>query len=78
MNDRTRGRPPVPIELLRLRSATRAYMAILNDVLPAVDSLGERAAELALTIDQALSREVAGTPARIAFQLAELLGEVAP
>jgi hypothetical protein len=66
---------PVPLDVLRLRSATRAYLAVLEAALPAVDALAERGAELALCMDQALAREVAGSPARIAVLLARLLGE---
>ena len=64
-------------ELRILRDATRAYLAVLNDVLLTVDAIGEQAAELALCIDQALAPQVAGSPARIADLVAELLGESA-
>jgi len=60
-------------ELRILRDATAAYMQVLTDVLPTADAIGEQAAELALCIDQALAPQVAGSPARIADLVANLL-----
>lgn len=37
---------PVPLDILRLRSATTAYVSILRDVIPAVEAMGEVGASL--------------------------------
>ncbi len=77
----------VPIDLLRLRSATAAYLAILRDSLPALDGLAQAAsayaietaepmAELCESVRAALNVDDApGTPAAIRTALARLLGE---
>ncbi len=61
------------MDLLRLRSATNAYLAIVRDVAPAleeVERLGELRDHLAVT----LREDEQGTPAAIAAVLRRLLG----
>lgn len=76
----------VPIELLRLRSATTAYLAILRGSVPALHGLvitwspeperGEPMAELCDSVQAALDVDDApGTPSAIGAALARLLGE---
>jgi len=66
---------PVPVDILRLRSATRAYLAVLRAVQPTANALGEVTGLLADNIDAALMDDQLGTPAGIAAALAVLLGE---
>jgi len=66
---------PVPVDILRLRSATRAYLAVLRAVQPTGNGLGEVTGLLADNIDAALMDDQLGTPAGIAAALAVLLGE---
>ena len=68
-------RPPVPMDLLRLRSATRAYLAVLRAVQPTANRLGEVAGLLSDHIDAALMDDQLGTPAGIAAAVAVLVGE---
>jgi hypothetical protein len=83
MND---TRTPVPIELLKGRSATTAYLAVLRDL----DTWAEQAADvnrvivpqyadlldrLRDEIRAALNDHEMGTPATISGVVAELLGE---
>lgn len=85
MND-TRRVPSVPVELLKLRSATNAFLQILSDV----EVWAEQAADVAALRDpgyrslldeilaaQRLFPRLNGTPAAIARICAELLGEEA-
>ena len=77
----------VPIDLLRLRSATRAYLAILRDSVPAHDDLAtsapvpmpegcESITALRESVRAALDVDDApGTPAAILVTLAQLVGE---
>lgn len=76
----------VPIELIRLRSATDRYLEILRDSLPLVEALAHRddlptalLAELHGAIQSAIDMlDVPGTPATIRIALAILLGETNP
>jgi hypothetical protein len=76
----------VPIELIRLRSATTTYLEILRDSLPLVEALTHRdelpmapLAELHEAIQSAVDpQDAAGTPAAIRTALAVLLGETDP
>lgn len=77
----------VPIDLIRLRSATATYLAILRDSVPALEVLVQAAttrqpegaepmAELHQNVQAALDVDDApGTPAAILTLLAQLLGE---
>ena len=67
-----------PRELRILKSATCHYLEILRSAAPTVDALGDRAGLLPDLIAVALDGRqpwTMGTPASIAGQLAELLGE---
>jgi hypothetical protein len=76
----------VPIELVRLRSATTMDMEILRDSLPQVEALAQRddlrmapLAELHEAIRSAVDMpNLPGTPAAIRTALAVLLGETNP
>ncbi len=79
----------VPIDLLRLRSATSAYMSILNDSVLFLEVFAEANRPSDPTADDwpgillrrvkasMVDSETAGTMASIADALAVLLGEVA-
>ncbi len=81
----------VSLDLLRLRSATSAYTAILRDVVPALEAMTALAdppeliltgadtpfADLLASVQAGLEVDDApGTPASIRHRLAVLLGEV--
>jgi hypothetical protein len=76
----------VPIELVRLRSATSTYLEILRDGVPLVEALAQRddlrmapLAELHEAIRSAVDvPNLPGTPAAIRTALAVLLGETNP
>lgn len=85
MND-TRGHPPVPIELVKLRSATTTYLAIIHDI----ESWTQQAADVNRRIrpdyagqldglrDELMTAQLPhdmGTPAAIARVVGELLGK---
>lgn len=74
----------VPLELLRLRSATTAYSSILRDISPALEGLAAvaddrhpgLATRLLRSVQTSLDHDTEpGTVAHIAFVLAALLGE---
>jgi hypothetical protein len=66
---------PVPLDLFRLRAANTAYIACLRAALPTIVGMGELAGELRDNVDAALDASEMGTAARIAAELAVLLGE---
>ncbi|TMC03764.1 MAG: hypothetical protein E6J41_26560 [Chloroflexi bacterium] len=75
----------VPIELIRLRSATATYVAILYDTLPALEALVEDepdagpVARFRDTLEAALdAADAPGTPAAILTTLGHLLGTAPP
>ena len=86
MNDTTRARPPVPTELLALRTATTTYLSMLADAeswahqAADVNRIASRdyASQLDWLRDELRAARLAhesGTPAAIARVVAELLGE---
>jgi hypothetical protein len=78
-------RTVVPIDLVRLRSATATYVAILYDSLPTVEALAENEPEaepmarLRDSVEAALDIDDApGTPTAILTALCRLLGTPPP
>ncbi len=80
----------IPIDLIRLRNATRAYLSILRDVTPTLEAFAEQMklpvelfedgwAETLLSCVRTsiLDGETPGTVASIAAALAHALGETA-
>jgi hypothetical protein len=70
------------LDLLRLRSATSAYLAIVHGVMPAAEQWADvnrlhepTYGELLDQLRVALLRHEMGTPAAVARVLSELLGE---
>jgi hypothetical protein len=87
ISSRTRQGNKVPIDLLRLRSATVAYMAILNDEVMFLEAFAEANKPSDPTADDwpgillrrvkaaMTDSETPGTVSGIAYALAVLLGE---
>jgi hypothetical protein len=71
----TRPTKRVPIELVKLRSATKAYLAILEDAKPGIVRLGDKGNFLSELCEGATKKTEWGTPAAIGMAVAELLGE---
>lgn len=65
--------PVIPLEVIGLAEATRAYLEVLRCAMPAMARMGERGAFLRDQMDAASKPTEPGTPASIGVAVRDLL-----